>query len=138
MDSVAAGLANLLVGNDVNVEVIEITLRGPRVLFWVGAVVSVTGAPLKLRIIGPGTGGREGKKEEREREREEREVGMWTRLVMRAGETLDIGTIGSGAGGEGGGYRAYLAVRGGFPGVPLYLGSKSTSLGVGGYQVSGC
>lgn len=133
MDSIAAGLANILVGNDVDMEVIEITLRGPRVLFWVGAVVSVTGAPLKLRIIGGKENG--GKDDSGEKEREEREVGMWTRLVVRAGETLDIGVIGSGAGG-GGGYRAYLAVRGGFPGIPLYLGSKSTSLGVGGYQVS--
>ena len=28
----------------------------------------------------------------------------------------------------------YLAVKGGFPEIPKYLGSKSTSLGLGGYQ----
>ena len=30
--------------------------------------------------------------------------------------------------------RAYLAVQGGFPEIPTYLGSKATSMGLGGYQ----
>lgn len=132
LDTLAPRVANLLVGNDADVEVIEVTLKGPKVYFWVDAVVAVSGASVKMKVSAKD---REGKKEERE-------VGMWTRLVMRAGETLHMGMIGGG-GGEGG-YRAYLAVRGGFPEVPSYLGSKSTSLGVGGYQVccavfrSGC
>lgn len=132
LDTLAPRVANLLVGNDADVEVIEVTLKGPKVYFWVDAVVAVSGASVKMKVSGKDEEGR----------KEEREVGMWTRLVMRAGETLHMGMIGGG-GGEGG-YRAYLAVRGGFPEVPSYLGSKSTSLGVGGYQVccavfrSGC
>lgn len=56
----------------------------------------------------------------------------WSRLVVPAGGLLEIGTI------QGGGSRLYLAIRGGFPGVPRYMNSKSTYLGgaLGGYQVS--
>lgn len=121
LDTLAPKVANLLVENDADVEVIEVTLKGPKVYFWVDAVVAVAGASVKMKVSGKDE---EGKKTERE-------TGMWTKLVMRAGETLHMGMIG---GGEGG-YRAYLAVRGGFPEVPSYLGSKSMSLGVGGYQV---
>ncbi|KAJ7201761.1 allophanate hydrolase subunit 2-domain-containing protein [Mycena rebaudengoi] len=32
------------------------------------------------------------------------------------------------------GMRVYLSIRGGFPLIPKYLGSKSTSMGLGGYQ----
>ena len=35
---------------------------------------------------------------------------------------------------DGGGFRTYVAVQGGLPDVPEYLGSKSTSMGFGGYQ----
>ncbi|OBZ73034.1 putative urea carboxylase [Grifola frondosa] len=42
--------------------------------------------------------------------------------------TVVVGTI------KNAGFRAYLAIRGGFPEIPLYLGSKSTSMGLGGYQ----
>lgn len=36
---------------------------------------------------------------------------------------------------EAAGFRLYLAIRGGFPSVASYLGSKSTSMGLGGHQV---
>lgn len=56
----------------------------------------------------------------------------WSRLIVPAGGLLEIGTI------QGGGSRLYLAIRGGFPGVPHFMGSKSTYIGgaLGGYQVS--
>lgn len=45
------------------------------------------------------------------------------------------GTLELSGGGGATGFRAYLAVRGGFPEVPKYPGSKSTSMGLGCYQV---
>lgn len=54
----------------------------------------------------------------------------WSRLVVPAGGLLEIGTS------AGGGSRIYIAIRGGLPGVPLYMGSRSTYLGgaFGGHQ----
>lgn len=56
---------------------------------------------------------------------------LWTRFVVPAGETLEIGAC------EGAGKTVYLAIRGGLPGVPLHLGSKSTFAPgkIGGVQV---
>ena len=47
---------------------------------------------------------------------------MWARPVTPAKGTLEVG------GEPGDGCILYLAVRGGLPGVPQYLGSKSTSI----------
>ncbi|KAH9927658.1 urea carboxylase [Fomitopsis serialis] len=56
------------------------------------------------------------------------DVGMWRSVVVPAGAKVAVGTV------KDTGFRAYLAVRGGFPEIPEYLGSKSTSSGLGGYQ----
>lgn len=50
-----------------------------------------------------------------------------------AGEKLAIGGPRASED-DSGGLRAYLAIFGGLPGIPQYLGSKSTSMGTGGYQ----
>lgn len=50
------------------------------------------------------------------------------RVGIPAGGKLVIGTA------QGAGMRTYLAIKGGLPDVPLYLGSKATSMGLGGYQ----
>lgn len=110
MDSLAFRLANLLVGNEPGTEALETTLTGPRLYFHVAAVVAVTGAEVRITVDG-------------------QEARMWEPIVVPAGGKLAIGTI------KGTGFRAYVAVRGGFPDVPRYLGSKSTSMGLGGYQV---
>ncbi|KAG1903472.1 carbamoyl-phosphate synthase L chain, ATP binding domain-containing protein [Suillus fuscotomentosus] len=57
-----------------------------------------------------------------------KEVPMWARLAVSENGILDIAVL------PGPGFRIYLAIRGGFPEVPQYLGSKSTSMGLGGYQ----
>ncbi|KAA1476448.1 urea carboxylase [Dentipellis sp. KUC8613] len=113
MDSLAARAANLLVLNPAGTELLELTFSGPALRFRVPAVVAVTGAPAKVTLDG-------------------RAAPMWARLAVRAGAELRVGAVG--ADGAGAGFRAYLAVRGGFPEVPAYLGSKSTSMGLGGYQ----
>ena len=110
MDTLAFRAANILVGNAPGTEALEVTLVGCRLLFRVPAVVAVTGADVKVTVDG-------------------RPVSMWGRVSVPGGSKLSIGTIGET------GFRAYLAVKGGFPEVPSYLGSKATSMGLGGYQV---
>ncbi|KAI0739997.1 urea carboxylase [Daedaleopsis nitida] len=109
MDSFASRTANILVGNLVGTEGLETTLTGCRLLFHVPATVAITGAPAQVTVDGV-------------------EVRMWARVVVPAGGKLVIGTT------KGAGMRTYLAIKGGLPDVPLYLGSKATSMGLGGYQ----
>ena len=110
MDPLAFRAANVLVKNDHGTEALEITLVGCRLIFHVPAVIAITGASTKVTVNGE-------------------EVGMWCSILVPAGAKVVIGTV------KGTGFRAYLAVRGGFPEIPEYLGSKSTCIGLGGYQV---
>nr|VWO94486.1 N/A [Ganoderma boninense] len=109
MDSLAFRIANILAGNDPGTEGLELTLTGCRLLFHTTAVVAVTGAPAKVTVDG-------------------KEVRMWERLIVPAGAKFAVGTA------QQNGMRSYLAIRGGFPEIPKYLRSKSTSMGMGGYQ----
>ncbi|OLN81829.1 putative urea carboxylase 1, partial [Colletotrichum chlorophyti] len=111
MDDISSRAANILVGNDARVELLEITLVGPELLFHEPAVVAICGAQASVTVNG-----------------EDRP--MWSRIVVRQGQTLKIGNV------VGHGLRTYLAVKGGFPEVPLFLGSKSTApeLVFGGLQ----
>lgn len=114
-DELAAKVANLLVGNAVETEVLEGTVSGPSLKFWSAAVVAVTGATADVYL-------------------DDEKKPMWTRFVVPAGSTLEVGAC------ETGGNRTYVAVRGGFPEVPLFAGSKSTfsAAKFGGIQVSSC
>lgn len=111
MDDLSGRAANVLVGNDPGVELLEITLAGPRLLFHEAAVVAVCGAELDLSLDGESQQ-------------------MWSRIIINPGQILKAGHV------TGNGIRAYLAVKGGFPDVPMFLGSKSTApeLGFGGVQ----
>jgi len=60
-------------------------------------------------------------------------VPMWSRIVVPQGGKLEIEA--KDIGNSTTGFRVYLSISGGFPDVPVYLGSKSTSMGLGGYQV---
>lgn len=110
MDSVSFRLANILVGNDEGVEGLEITLAGPELLFHAPAIIAVTGGEIDLAISG-----------------EKAETN--TRLLVPAGGVVKLGLVSKGC-------RSYMAVKGGFPSVPSYLGSKATTttLKLGGYQ----
>ncbi|BGO94863.1 hypothetical protein NBRC10512_002530 [Rhodotorula toruloides] len=100
-DELAAKAVNLLVGNPEETEVFEATVSGPSLKFSTAAVVAVCGATAEIFL-------------------DDKPKPMWTRFVVPAGSTVEVG------GCEGTGNRVYIAVRGGFPEVPLFLGSKST------------
>ena len=101
MDSLSSRVANHLAGNAEGIEVIEITLAGPELLFTDAATISICGAHTLVTIDG-------------------NEKPMWSTLAIQAGQTLKIGRV------DGAGCRVYLAVRGGFPNIALMFGSKST------------
>ena len=52
MDSVGLGIANLLVGNELGKEGLEITLSGPELRFLGSAVVALTGASIEATLEG--------------------------------------------------------------------------------------
>lgn len=111
MDDLSSRAANILVGNGAQVELLEITMTGPELRFHESAVIAVCGAQVPISVDG-------------------RDQPMWSRIIVKQGETLKIGNV------IGDGLRTYLAVKGGFPEIPLYLGSKSTApeLAFGGFQ----
>ncbi|KAF8187965.1 allophanate hydrolase subunit 2-domain-containing protein [Mycena galopus ATCC 62051] len=114
MDSVAFRAANTLVDNPSGMEGLEmIVLPGTQASFkfHVEAVVAVTGKEVVLTVDG-------------------QEVQMWRSHILPAGAQLSLGVKIQNSGG----LRSYLAIRGGFPLIPKYLGSKSTSMGCGGFQ----
>jgi urea carboxylase len=110
LDSVSFRLANILVGNHENTEALEITLMGPELLFNIPAVIAVTGGKIACSINGE-------------------PVDTNTTHIVPANGIVKLGVVSSGC-------RSYLGVKGGFPNIPLYLGSKSTTstLKLGGYQ----
>lgn len=110
MDPVSFRLANILVGNDQGTEALEVTLVGPELLFHSAAVIAVTGGTISVTINGV-------------------EAESNTTLVIASGSTVKFGMVSSGC-------RCYIAIKGGMPNIPSYLGSKSTTttLKFGGYQ----
>ncbi|KAJ3547098.1 hypothetical protein NM208_g1681 [Fusarium decemcellulare] len=111
MDDLSARVANVLVGNDPGVELLETTLSGPEMLFHEAAIVAVCGAELPLTLDGS-------------------PEPMWSRIIVKQGQRLKLGKV------SGAGLRTYLAVKGGFPEIPKFLGSKATApeLAFGGLQ----
>ncbi|KAL0571378.1 hypothetical protein V5O48_010583 [Marasmius crinis-equi] len=114
MDSLAFRIANVLVGNPQMTEGLEV-LVVPTVdfelHFHVETAVAVTG---KQVLVSVNSDNRP----------------MWSNIVVPAGGRLLLEDIGE----DSGGLRCYVAISGGFPNIPAYLGSKSTSMGLGGYQ----
>ncbi|KAJ7706503.1 allophanate hydrolase subunit 2-domain-containing protein [Mycena metata] len=114
MDSMAFRCANILLDNPAGMEGLEMIILPGTVAsfqFHVAAVVAVTGKEVTVKVDG-------------------HDAHMWSSVIVPAGAQLSLsaGTDNSP------GLRTYLAVRGGFPAIPHYLGSKSTSVGLGGYQ----
>ncbi|KAF7760920.1 hypothetical protein Agabi119p4_10329 [Agaricus bisporus var. burnettii] len=115
MDPIAFSVGNVLVGNDRNTEGLEIIVVPgvpARFKFTCGAVVAITGREIQVKLNGKG-------------------ANAWSRLVVPADGILEISVNTERGRGD---LRSYLAILGGFPNVPQYLGSKSTSMGLGGYQ----
>lgn len=109
MDPYSLRLANLLVYNDDNQGVLEITLVGPTMVFTEDNLIAITGADFHPTIDG-------------------KAVPMRRPVAVRAGAILQFNqpTVGC---------RAYLAVAGGFD-VPKVMNSKSTYLRskIGGFE----
>ncbi|RDB19014.1 putative urea carboxylase [Hypsizygus marmoreus] len=116
MDSLAFRAGNILVENPATTEGLEIIVvpgMGFEVIFFVPAVIAVTGKEVSVMVNGE-------------------LVDMWSSVIVpdHGRLRLDVdATTGSNPG-----LRVYLCIRGGFPNVAHYLGSKSTSMGLGGYQ----
>ncbi|UKZ51047.1 hypothetical protein TrVGV298_004802 [Trichoderma virens] len=108
-DSLSFRLANRLVGNDDDAAGLECTLHGPHLKFYREALVAVTGGEALLLI-------------------DEKSAPLSTTLRIQAGQTLHVGAIT-------GGYRVYIAIRGGID-VPSVMGSRSTFelAKMGGYK----
>ncbi|KAL2867403.1 allophanate hydrolase subunit 2-domain-containing protein [Aspergillus lucknowensis] len=110
MDPIAFQAANVLAGNPVGTEGLEITLTGPELLFLGDAVISLCGPPIPAELDGTN-------------------MPQWSRVHVRAGQRLKIGKMPAHC-------RVYLAVYGGLLNVAKWFGSKSTNpmVNVGGYQ----
>ncbi|WCK54435.1 biotin-dependent carboxyltransferase family protein [Aneurinibacillus sp. Ricciae_BoGa-3] len=109
MDSFALRMANLLVGNEENEAVLEITLVGPQLRFDTDGFISICGSSLSPEIDGE-------------------PVPEWRPVYVRAGSSLIFKQCRAGC-------RTYLAAAGGFHAEKV-LGSRSTYLraGIGGYN----
>ncbi|KAF9562368.1 hypothetical protein CPC08DRAFT_749490 [Agrocybe pediades] len=115
MDELAFSLGNLIVGNPKTTEGLEfIVVPGVpcSFQFFTETVVAVTGKDVTVKIDGVVSS-------------------MWAGLVVPSKGKI---TIEAKVTDEPSGFRNCLCVKGGFPDVPVYLGSKSTSMGLGGYQ----
>ena len=99
MDTHAARVANLLVGNDERAAVLEATLAGPTLVFERDTVFAIGGADFGARLDDEG-------------------VPPWRSRQAIAGATLELGPSRSGC-------RAYVAIAGGID-VPVVLGSRAT------------
>jgi len=108
LDLFSAFAANLVVGNDEHLAVLEAAYMGPQLRFTAPAVVAVTGATMSVTVNG-----------------EPRP--QWESFDVAADDLLGFGFLEAGA-------RIYIAVAGGID-VPAVLGSRSTYTlgGFGGF-----
>ena len=102
MDLQAAGMANLLIGNGQDAAVLEITLQGPKMRFSAPVQIVLTGAELSPQLDG-------------------KSIENYKPYAIEAGQVLSFGKRING-------YRAYLAIKGGFQ-TEMLMGSRSWSPG---------
>ncbi|WP_145050160.1 biotin-dependent carboxyltransferase family protein [Paenibacillus xylanexedens] len=107
MDTFAARVSNMVVGNTRNAAVIEMTMTGSELRFEEDQLISLCGADLTAMV-------------------DDMDIPMWRPIVIPAGAVLRFGRCRSGL-------RTYMAVAGGID-VPVIMGSRSTDLktGIGG------
>jgi antagonist of KipI len=101
MDTYSMQLANIVVGNEENEGVLEITLMGPSLKITKGSLISLTGANISPTING-------------------KKVPFGRPVYLNEDCILNFGKCISGS-------RCYLAIAGGFN-IPTFMGSKSTYL----------
>jgi antagonist of KipI len=109
MDSYAAQVANLLVGNDQNEAVIEIHFPGPQILFEQNTLIAITGADFSPMLV-------------------DEVIPLWQPVVVRKNTVLHFPALVRGG-------RCYLSVHGGYC-MEKWLDSYSTHLkaGAGGWN----
>ncbi len=104
LDTFACDTANLLVGNDTNRAVLEITVMGPSLKFLSSMDIAVTGAKMDITL-------------------NDQPKEQWRSIRVKPGDVLTISQVQAGC-------RACLAVTGGIK-VPPVMGSCSTYAGGG-------
>jgi antagonist of KipI len=109
MDSYAARVANLLVGNGEAQAVLEIHFPGPQILFEQNTLISITGADFSPMV-------------------NDESIPRWQPVVIRKNTILHFPSLVQGG-------RCYISVHGGFC-MKKWLDSYSTNLkaGAGGWQ----
>ena len=109
MDSYAAEVANLLVGNDKHEAVVEIHFPGPQILFEQNTLISITGADFSPMV-------------------NDESIPRWQPVVVRKNTVLHFPSLVQGS-------RCYLSVHGGYC-MKKWLNSYSTNLkaGMGGWE----
>ncbi len=128
MDPLAFRLANRLLGNPEDSPGLEITVSGPSLRFNAACVISLAGAPIPATLELPegsldALTGDLASDASRDRPTDSHvTLPFWTAIRVPAGGVLRMGTL---AGPDAVGMRAYLAVKQGFD-APLYMGSRST------------
>lgn len=101
MDQQAAAIANILVGNEDNEAVLEVTMLGPRIEFQEANCIAVTGGDLTPQLDG-------------------KSFPMNRAVAVQKGQVLSFAAPRSGC-------RAYIAFAGGLD-IPQVMGSRSTYL----------
>lgn len=101
MDSFSMHIANILVGNQKDEAVLEITLNGPELEVMEQTTIAICGANLSPKLNGEN-------------------IPLWRSFFVNQGDHISFGKPLEGA-------RAYLSISGGFD-VPRLMGSKSTDL----------
>ncbi|VEU23444.1 DEKNAAC104736 [Brettanomyces naardenensis] len=112
VDSLSLQLANIAVGNNKEAECLEFTVRGAELKFHAAATIALAGGKFNATL------------------NKITAIPFFTEIHVPAGSILDIGEA------QGNAVKCYLAVKGGFPGVAEWLGSKSCTPGLklGGHQ----
>lgn len=103
MDSYSSEFANKLLGNEAAAAVLEMTMTGVELQFYKSTTIAVTGAEMSPKLNG-------------------KPVKMFKSVKVSPNDILSFGGFVSG-------FRAYLAVKGGFLTKPV-LGSRSMAKGI--------
>lgn len=109
MDYRSFRMANMLLGNEENEAVLEVSLMGPAIAFTEDNTFAITGGDFSPTLNG-------------------KEIALYAAIPAKKGDTLRLGLAKEGA-------RAYIAFAGGMD-IPVVMGSKSTNLKcrIGGYK----
>lgn len=112
VDDLSLQLANIIVQNPINTEGLEFTMKGPVLKFHSSAIIAFAGADFDIIM------------------NNSIKLSMFTELFITGGSVIEVGEV------TGKSSKCFMAVKGGFPGIADYLGSKSCTpaLNLGGHQ----